>query len=255
MSPGGLGSGGGVVRRRVLGMMTAPVVKKEMEEEGSENKEKDKGKGKGVAGKKRPAPKKMGILHDESSDDEFNPDPASPTTHKRRRTTLTITDSPTATSTRPSRTAPITTSHSSYIAPSSPSTSSISSSSKSEAPSTFTRPSTLNSEHIKTAWQLDGGHPAPTGRIQELLEQHGVNTPENRYDEHFLQRHTPVVTNPVISIPAAVKRMADPTPRLSAEQKVDLRNKAHFVRITFTYSSGCERKRFANERRLSSLMP
>ncbi|KAF1912133.1 hypothetical protein BDU57DRAFT_533038 [Ampelomyces quisqualis] len=240
MSPGGLGSGlgsgGGFVRRRVLGSFgTTPpgvAVKKEEEDGDGDVLMEEKGKGKVVAkpaaSKKRPAPKKSKTtVLDESSDDEFNPDPASATTNKRRRTTLTITDSPTATSARPSRTVPTSSAHLTYIPPSSPSTSSTSGA---EVPaSDGTHPSNLSSELTQKAWQLDGGNAAPTGRIQEMLEEHGVNTPENRYDEHLLQRYNPVMTNPIISIPAAVKRMADKTPRLSAEQKVDLRNKAHLA--------------------------
>jgi hypothetical protein len=187
-----------------------------------------KNKGKAVS-KKRPATKaksKVVVLDQESSDDEFKPDPTSPTANKRRRTTLNITDSPTATSARPSRTAPLSAPTPAYVAPSSPSSSSVSGVDMSAETG---RPSNLNSAQVKKAWDMEARDVAPTGRIQELLEQHGVNTPDNRYEEHFLRRHEPVVTNRVISIPESVRRMADPKPRLSAEQKVDARNRAMLV--------------------------
>jgi hypothetical protein len=191
----------------------------------------DGSKDKGKAVKKRSAAKgksKAVVLDQESSDDDFMPDPTSPTSNKRRRTTLNITDTPTATSARPSRTAPLSAHTPAYVAPSSPSSSSVSGADTLAATS---RPSNLNSAQVKKAWDMETRDVAPTGRIQELLEQHGVNTPSNRYEEHFLRRFEPVVTNRIISIPEAVRRMADPKPWLSAEQKVDARNRAMLVSI------------------------
>jgi hypothetical protein len=125
MSPrsgmGGLGSGT-VVRRRVTRMSPvkkleepAPVVGDELAPI-AVNEAKDKCK----AIKKRSAAKgkaKAVMLDDESSDEEFMPDPTSPTLNKnkRRRTALNITDSPTATSARPSRTAPLLTPTPAYV--------------------------------------------------------------------------------------------------------------------------------------------
>ncbi|EAT80204.2 hypothetical protein SNOG_12391 [Parastagonospora nodorum SN15] len=51
----------------------------------------------------------------------------------------------------------------------------------------------------------------------------GVNTPGHWYEQHFLGRQEPVVTNRVISIPESVRRMGDKTPRLTAVQKLEAR--------------------------------
>lgn len=235
MSPGGLGSGlgsgSGVVRRKVVGKMCASpspspapsrVADEVMVDGDAQPKAKDK---KTSAGKKRVV-KSKAALSDESDDDDFMPNLASPTANKKRRLTLAITDTPTATSARPSRSVPLA---STYTAPqSSPS---ASSSGGDFLNSAYQRPANLNSEQVKKAWNLEEEGAAPTGRLQELLEANGVNTPGNRYDEHFLQRHNVVVTNPVTSIPETVRRMAEPKPRLTAEQMVDILNKAHLVSI------------------------
>lgn len=254
MSPGGLGLGalgsGGAVRRRAIGIAGTPTREAKEESMGGDGDVKmantgPESAGRGVTGKGKekavPAPataptskaaskkraaksKPKPTLVEESSDDDFRPDPTSPTSNKRRRTTLAITDTPTATSARPSRTAPASATHPTYVASSSPS----SDSSAELAASIGRRPTTLNSMEISKMWNIDV---APPGRLQELLESHGVNTPENRYQEHFLQRYEPVVSSRVAVIPESVRRMADPTPRLSAEQKVDIRNKALRVSV------------------------
>jgi hypothetical protein len=234
MSPGGMGSGmgglgsGTVVRRRVTGM--SPVKKLEATEAVVVDELAsiviDEAKDKGKAVKKRPAAKgkaKVVMLDDGSSDEEFMLDPTSPTSNKnkRKRTQMNITDSPTATSARPSRTAPIPAHAPAYVAPSSPSSGSEV---PAPTPTALRAPANLNSGIVKKAYSMETQHIKPTGRVHELLEQQGV-----RYEEHFLSRHVPVMTNRVISIPDVVKRMADPKPRLSAKQKVDERNRAMVV--------------------------
>ncbi|KAF2825285.1 hypothetical protein CC86DRAFT_419164 [Ophiobolus disseminans] len=245
----GLGLGSGVSKRRGLPGINSPVpsplFRKEdsvsrdvkMASPGHENPEKVKGKGKGkekaapapapvpttkVTGKKRAAKSKPSrlALQDASSGDDFMPDPGSPTSHKRRRTALTITDTPTATSARPSRTTPATSTHPTYVAPFSPDGSITSSD---LATSEGTRPAMLNTMERRQQWNVNI---APPSRIQELLEQAGVNTPENRYEEHLMTTRQPIMSSSTILIPETVKHMADPTPRLTAEQKVDARNKA-----------------------------
>lgn len=226
MSPGGLGSGLGsgssAVRRKVVGKIgsspsISPTPAKDAgdDEDMEEGPVEPKGKAKKVLPGKKRAAKSKPAVSDESDDDDFRPDLASPTASKKRRTTLAITDTPTATSARPSRTALQT---SAYVAQHSPSPSS---SGRDLLESSSQRPVSLERQDA-----------APTGRLQELLEANGVNTPGNRYDQHFLQRHDFVVTNPVTRIPETVRRMAEPKPRLTAEQKVDLMNKAHLVSIT-----------------------
>ena len=178
-----------------------------------------------AAGKKRAAKVKPSkpVIQDESSDDDFMPDPASPTSNKRRRTALTITDTPTATSARPSRAAPASATHPTYVAPSSPDGSD---SSVDVEGSVGIKASMLNTMERHKQWNVNV---APASRLQELFEANGVNTPENRYEENLLTTYQPIMSNRVIEIPETVKRMADPTPRLTAEQKVDARNLAAIV--------------------------
>lgn len=103
---------------------------------------------------------------DDSSDDDFALDPASPTAHKRRRTALT---------------------------------------SRFDVPSPFLRATRIQDSKVPEK-TLD----AMT--TDELLTHHGVNTPENPYKAHLLSRHEPVMSNPVIEIPAVVKRGFKPRP-------------------------------------------
>jgi hypothetical protein len=99
MSPGGLGSGlgsgSGVVRRKVVGKLVAsPAPAKDAvdDEDMDDVPVEPEGKNKKVlAGKKR-AVKSKPAVSDESDDDDFMPDLASPTASKKRRTTLAITD-------------------------------------------------------------------------------------------------------------------------------------------------------------------
>lgn len=122
---------------------------------------------------------------DDSSDDDFAPDPASPTSNKRRCTEL---------------------------------------SSKADdmvdLPSPFLTPSDKAKAPAPTTLDLDGS--ASTKKsfkdmsIDELLAHHGVNTPDNPYKAHLLSRDQPVVSNPVIKIPEVVKRGFKPRP--SAEE-------------------------------------
>lgn len=235
MSPSGLGSGLGsgaaVVRRQLIGMKRTPtptpalpaLMRKREDEDKMEVDVETNAKGKKpVTGKKRPVKAKAAVL-DESSDDDFIPDPESPSA-KRSRTKIMITDIPTATSARPTRTAPPSSAHATL-----PSSSAGSSSSGDSRETAGHRSSNLDSEKVKKAWGVKTRDFAPTGRVQELLEANGVNTAGNRYEQHFLSRFDPVVTNPTIRISEAVKRMAEREPRLSAEEKVEARNNAHLV--------------------------
>lgn len=256
-TPGGLGSGlgsGRVVRRRLLldmpGSPTpAPAsptptrarmpARQDDDEQmmGAEEKSAAKGKGKASAsakpaGKKRivSGRKSKAIIEDESSGDDFMPDPTSPTSRKRHRTTLHITDTPTATSARPSRTGPTT---SSYVDLGSPSSSPSNESVGNPSPN-------KNSEQTGEGQRINPQSIAPpTGRIQELLEAAGVNTPGNRYEQHFLGRQEPVVTNRVISIPESVRRMGDKTPRLTAVQKLEARKNEMWFQVSFHASASC----------------
>jgi hypothetical protein len=225
LTPGGIGTGE-AVRRRLLGMKISPApedINKELQDQ-EEKVGGVKGKGKAVASKKRTASKV--VVYDDSSDD-FTIDAASPTANKRRRTGASgITDTPTATSTRPSRTASHSTTAPIYIASSSPSSGNASGPGSSEAmpASSDNSPLDRNLEYARTASIPEVREFAPTGRIQELLEQHGVNTADNRYQQHFLERFTPVVDDPLMRVPHKVKRMADKTPRLSSVEKWEARN-------------------------------
>jgi hypothetical protein len=199
------------------------------------NDGKGKGKAKPTAApkpapKKRPAKSKAKPNHsDESSDDDFAPDPSSPTSHKRRRTTIHITDTPTATSARPHRRPAPTTTLPTYIAASSPSSDGSSSDVPADiANSMGRRPTTLNHGEMQRQWNIDIDK-LPTGRIHELLRENGVDVTGHRYEQHFLERYEPVVSSPTIAIPDAVRRMGDAAPRLSAVEKVNLRNKAAMV--------------------------
>jgi hypothetical protein len=227
-TPGSLGSalGSRKVERRVLGMQGSPTsapsptpVRKDNDtQEDVEAREKTVKR----ASRKRMASgkKSKAVMEDESDeDDDFMPDPASPISHKRRRTTHNITDTPTATSARPSRTIPTT---ETYVDPASPP------SSQSSAVAGHA-PYNLNSAQVNQGWGLNPKNvAAPTGPIQELLEGKGVNTSGNRYEEHLLARYNPVVTNPVISIPEAVKRMSERTPRMTAVQKLEAKKERFF---------------------------
>ncbi|KAH5278210.1 hypothetical protein HBI70_084340 [Parastagonospora nodorum] len=232
-TPGGLGSGlgsGKVVRRRLLDMPGSPTpapgrtpARQHDDEQmmGAGEKGTTKGKGKASATAK-PASKKRivssrkskAIIENDSSGDDFMPDPTSPTSRKRHRTTLHITDTPTATSARPSRTGPT---MSSYVDVGSPSSSPSNESVGNPSPN-------KDSEQTGEEQRINPQNVAPpTGRIQELLEAAGVNTPGHWYEQHFLGRQEPVVTNRVISIPESVRRMGDKTPRLTAVQKLEAR--------------------------------
>lgn len=53
----------------------------------------------------------------------------------------------------------------------------------------------------------------------ELLAHHGVNTPANPYKLHLLSRQEPVVSSPVIEMPEVVKRGFKPRPTAEDMQK------------------------------------
>jgi hypothetical protein len=48
--------------------------------------------------------------------------------------------------------------------------------------------------------------------LDELMQQHGVNTPENPYQEHLLSRYTPVTTNPAVYTPPNFQPSFKPRP-------------------------------------------
>lgn len=55
--------------------------------------------------------------------------------------------------------------------------------------------------------------------MDELLVYHGVNTSANPYKAHLLSRHELVVSNPVIAIPAIVRRGFKPRTTATEVQK------------------------------------
>ena len=131
----------------------------------------------------------------DSSDDDFEPDPASPTSNKRRRTSLNpkidgMTD----------------------------------------MPSPFLTPAEKKEDVAPAEKKEDPAPPNPHDAkppakpfhdmtTKELLAYHGVDTPENPYQEHFLGRHYQVASNPVIQVPAIVKRGFKPRPTAEEIQK------------------------------------
>jgi hypothetical protein len=60
--------------------------------------------------------------------------------------------------------------------------------------------------------------------MDQLLQQNGVHTSENQYKEHLLSRHTPMMTNSVIQIPAVVQRSFKPRPS-ALEIQQNIQNK------------------------------
>ncbi|KAL5117321.1 hypothetical protein ACEQ8H_004766 [Pleosporales sp. CAS-2024a] len=172
------------------------------------------------------------VMDHQSSDDDFVPDTTSPTHNKRRHTTLHITDTPTATSARPSRSAP----HpSNYVDPGSPSSARSSASVVAVCPAQSkslvgNRPSS-NLDAAASQGQriaVDSETNPFYGRIQELLEAQGVNTADNRYNEHFLSRYNPATTTRSIAVPQTVRHMAEKTPRMTAMSKLEARKRDMF---------------------------
>jgi hypothetical protein len=122
----------------------------------------------------------------DSSDDDLEPDPASPTSNKRRRRSfISKVDGMT------------------------------------DLPSPFLTPAEKKG-HPAPPKPQDVKPPAKAFRdmtMKELLAHHGVDTPENPYQEHFLGRHYQVRSNPVIQVPAIVKRGFKPRPTAEEIQK------------------------------------
>jgi hypothetical protein len=228
LTPGGIGTGESV-RRRVIDLTKSPVPK-HVKEESPDHEEpvedvKGKGKGKAVATKKRPA---KPVLWDDSSDD-FALDPTSPTSNKRRRLGMSgITDSPTATSMRPSRTAAHSTSAPKYVPSSSPNFGDTSGSGTGEAV-TDDSVSNLSLQQASNSKTPEARDLSYAGRIQELLEQHGVNLPDRRYEQHFLERFQPTANDPLMKVPDRVKHMAGKTPRLSAVEQWEQKRAESYV--------------------------
>jgi hypothetical protein len=178
---------------------------------------KAKGKGKEKAapmtttkttGKKRAAKSKPKINASDDDDDDAFSDPDSPTRKKMR---------PTATSIRPSRTgtAPAT-NYGPDTTPTPDTDSDVSS-------SVGWRLSTMNHAELAQQFSIEV-NVRPASRVQELLEQAGVDTAGNRYEQHLLTTHQPVMSSRVAHIPAAVARMGQKTKRLSAGERVERRN-------------------------------
>jgi hypothetical protein len=192
------GSGpGSVVRRRPVA-----TVRSAERETGQKNEEEGKGKQDWKTGegfekirkrKREPELKVKGRLRArdttptaESSDEDFEPDPASPTSNKRRRTSLI------------SKVDGMT-----------------------DLPSPFLTPAEKKGDPAPPN-PHDAKPPAKAFRdmtMKELLAHHGVDTPENPYQEHFLGRHYQVASNPVIQVPAIVKRGFKPRPTAEEIQK------------------------------------
>jgi hypothetical protein len=218
LTPGGIGTGESV-RRRLVDPTQSPAPKdvkmESPDDDESMEDTKVTGKGKAVATKKRPTKR---VSRDDSSD-EFVADPTSPTTNKRRRLGMAgITDSPTATSMRPSRTAAQSTPAPKYVPSSSPHSGDTSGSGKGEA-MTDGSVSNLSLQQASISRTPEARDLSYAGRIQELLEQQGVNLPDRRYEQHFLERFQPVANDPLLKVPERVKRMGDKTSRLSAVEQ------------------------------------
>lgn len=182
--------------------------------------------GKSTAKKRAAKSKPRAILVDDSSDDEYTFGENSPTVNKKRRFVMGLTDSPTATSARPSRRTSVP--NHAYVPASSPASEDSRPEESSPAESSRaaeTRRATENSRAAAESaaessraeanrfkdphrsWNVGESNPpqvVPDARIQELLEMHGVNTSGNRYQEHFLSRRSaPVMSNPSIAMPAS----------------------------------------------------
>ncbi|KAG9199435.1 hypothetical protein G6514_008500 [Epicoccum nigrum] len=122
----------------------------------------------------------------DSSDDDFGPDTGSPTSNKRRRTSLT------------SKVDDMT-----------------------DLPSPFLTPAEKNGDPTRVNFH-EAKPPAKVLRdmtVRELLAHHGVDTPENPYQAHLLGRHHQPMSNPVIQVPAIVERGFKPRPTAEEIQK------------------------------------
>jgi hypothetical protein len=159
-----------------------------------------------------------------SDGDEFAfSDPDSPTRKKPR-----ITDQATATSNRPQRTGTTTTTTTAvHYGPDSTPTPDTDSD---VSTSVGRRLCTMNYAELAQQFSVEG-NVRPASRVQELLEQAGVDTQGNRYEQHLLSTHRPVMSSRVAKIPAAVARMGDKGRRLSAEERVQRRNEEVIVSI------------------------
>jgi hypothetical protein len=73
----------------------------------------------------------------------------------------------------------------------------------------------------ETAIQEDTRHLT----LDELMQQHGVNTPANPYREHLLSRYTPVTTNPAVYMPPSLQPSFKPRPT-AAEIQQNIQDKA-----------------------------
>ncbi|KAF2624580.1 hypothetical protein BU25DRAFT_155768 [Macroventuria anomochaeta] len=199
------GMSGSVVRRRPVG--TVRSVEKEKKNKEQEERKGGVWKGDVVEEKSeieemkarkrmvKPAPKPKAKAKsrarevtpsDDSSDDDFGTDPASPTANKRRRT---------------------------GNAP------------KLDATHDIFSPFLRSTENPQAPEKPDLGdskfseRPLSDMTTDEILVHYDVNTPMNPYKSHLLSRHEPVVTNPVIQMPEMVKRGFKPRPSAGEIQK------------------------------------
>lgn len=196
--------GGSVVRRKPVGVMQGVEMEREKKEETnvvlwSEDKD-DFQQGKRRRRAKKPAAKPQSkpkskvretTPTDDSSDEDFAPDLASPSANKRRRTELDVPKSGDVLS------------------------------ADGGSPSSF--PSAVYNRHASTKTGVDesqsGKRPLRDMTIDEILAHYDVNTSANPYKAHLLSRHEPVVSDPVMQIPEVVKRGFRPRPSAEKIQK------------------------------------
>lgn len=204
------GTGGSVVRRRPVGVVLGGGRggEKRVEEKETSGGLEGEGDVMDLKGKKRalepavkpkpkPKPKPKSKLKsklrdatpsDQSSDEDFTLDPASPTANKRRRTD--------------------------FIIASPADLPSVTGSNIKSASSTTEKMQELASKDARR--DLSAQKLLSNMTTDELLAHYDVNTSSNPYNAHLLSRHEPVVSNPVIQIPEVVKRRFKSRP--SAEE-------------------------------------
>src|SRR5690242_7347232 len=198
------GTSGSVVRRKPAAALKSLKMEKEKEKDINADKiaaeqREDPEVAKGTRRIVKPAPKPKfkskpkaraatpsNDHADNSSDEDFAPDPSSPTSNKRRRTEIASkTDG------------------------------------SSDLPSPFLKPSDMQRDSTKLGL---GGSMLPGNSLRnmstnELLAYHGVNTTWSPYTAHLLSRDEPVISNPVIQVPEIVKRGFKPRPTAEEIQR------------------------------------
>jgi hypothetical protein len=79
--------------------------------------------------------------------------------------------------------------------------------------------------------------------LDELMQQHGVNTPANPYREHLLSRYTPVTTNPAVYMPPNFQPSFKPRPTAAEiQQNIQdkVRQKLKAKEVFDPYAACCE---------------